>query len=182
MASAVCSTTARSRPTRGFTRRGLLRLLAQDLLEQALAPHGVERWAQRQALVEQHAERPDVGARIGGTAGDLLGRHVERRADVVAGAGQAVPFLLADRGEAEVEQHRLALRRDHDVARLDVAVHQACFVRDVQRAPQRLDDAHARLDLALAAAPRQLDDVAAGGSGRAHVRLERRAGGRAAWR
>ena len=61
--------------------------------------------------------------------------------------------------EPEVEQYGLALGGDHQVAGLDVAVHDAVFVRFVHGARGRLDEAH---DLVhVAAGARQLALLAA---------------------
>src|SRR5262249_12848862 len=51
-------------------------------------------------------------------------------------------------GDVEVEQHRLAVGREQDVARLDVAVDHAAAVGVVQRLRQPLDDPGGGLEVA----------------------------------
>ena len=89
----------------------------------------LERVPAGEQLEEDHAERIEVAPRVDRAAGpeeegQRLGRHVgERAADRGAlGAGRVV-------GEVEVEDHRLAVVREQDVGRLDVAVEDAALVR-----------------------------------------------------
>ncbi len=94
----------------------------------------VERAPARHRLVEDAAEREDVGAVIDGLALDLLRRHVADRshdrshARVRAGPGGRDARLLVRRPglhqlrEAEVEHLREAVLRDHDVPWLEVSV------------------------------------------------------------
>src|SRR5215213_396101 len=114
---------------------------------------GLKRHAARHHLVEQDAERPDVGALVGVARRELFGREVFDGADDVAG--------LRERGaraalrDAEVEELDLPLRAYLDVVRLDVAVYDAVRVdvgdgghhrrEDAQRLPgrQRAVRAHA---------------------------------------
>ena len=98
----------------------------------------------REHLVEHAAERKDVGARVGVLSFDLLGRHVLHRAedrllhrhrrldggcDRQAGRGHDCRRHLR---QAEVEQLRARFRQ-HDVARLQIAVDDAGAVRLVER-------------------------------------------------
>ncbi len=79
---------------------------------------------------EREAERVEVVLERGAAREDALGRHVVRGAAVgrrvgPAGAGEPAALL----GEAEVEhdgpvERAVGVRGDHDVARLDVAVHE----------------------------------------------------------
>ena len=124
-------------------RRGLLFHDRRD--ERGLA-RARERLAPRDHLVEHGAEREDVRARVGFLALELLGRHVlegpEDRAGLreVRGAGHGrqrrqAGLLRHGRhrlGEAEVEQLHARLR-DHDVAGLQIPVHDPLPVRLVER-------------------------------------------------
>jgi hypothetical protein len=98
-------------------------------------------------LVQHDAEREDVRARVDRLAGDLLRRHVARRAEHHPGGGLVVGEAHAR--EAEVHDLRAALRIQHDVRRLDVTVHDAALVRireavgDLAHDLHRLERAHA---------------------------------------
>ena len=60
----------------------------------------------------------------------LLGREVLHRAHDLAGRGER--HLVGDAGDAEVGDLDPAVGRDQQVARLDVAVHEAGGVRGLQ--------------------------------------------------
>ena len=90
---------------------------------------------------EHHAEAVDVGAVIGVLALVLLRAHVVGRAQGAAGPGQGVIGLITA-GDAEVHQHHAAIAvPDHDVFRLDVAVHVALAGGEVEGAGDVADDA-----------------------------------------
>ncbi len=134
-----------------------------DLVDDLLQVLAVERPAQRQQLVEDDAERPDVGAVVDlAPLGErLLGAHVVRRARDLAGDRQAA--LVERLGEAEVEQPHLAAVVDHQVARLQVAVHDAGLVRGGERRRELGGEQRALGDVALVRgdAERALDALAA---------------------
>ena len=73
-------------------------------------------------LVKHDAQAVDVGAAVDPVccAGDLLRRHVRRRAGDDAEFGTVRPRLVE--AEPEVHEDRAAVRREDDVRRLDVAV------------------------------------------------------------
>ena len=134
---------------------------------------GAHRVRARERLVEDQAERVEVGARVHGPARGLLGRHVGERAHDVARQRQRV--LAGEVGDAEVGQLRRraargrAVGHDH-VLRLDVAVDDAALVGVVERVGEREADAQhvavrqlaGRLELGERAALHQLgDEVAA---------------------
>ena len=126
----------------GARRPGLDR--GEDLLDGAAI--GVRPLA-AEDVIEDRADRIDVGARVERLTGGLLGRHVRRRADDRAGDGGAgievarVDDRRARRRvvaaevarEAPVDHHGLAVRADQHVGRLEVAVDHALAVRVGQR-------------------------------------------------
>ncbi len=96
-----------------------------------------ERHVAGEQLVEDDAERVDVGLLVDALALRLLGRDVVRRAENRPGLGQ--PALHLERaGDAEVGHLRLAVAVQKHVLRLHVAVHEAVLVRERQ-APRDLD-------------------------------------------
>ena len=120
----------------------------------------LERFLAREHLVEHAAERKDVGPRVGLLTFELLGGHVLKRAQNGALRGdrgrrspsEANVLRLRRRlalREAEVEQLRAGLRQ-HDVAGLEIAVHDArpwassSASAISTRMPQRLGRAAAR--------------------------------------
>ena len=100
-------------------------------------------------LVEHHAEREQIGARIDFVAARLLRRHVGDGADRGAGHAREVFGRAASRAarrvparaavlrrqlrEAEVEHLHRAAAGQEDVRRLDVAMQDAFGVRGVER-------------------------------------------------
>jgi hypothetical protein len=90
-----------------------------------------ERRVPGQAVVRDGAERVDVHRSRDRLAGSLLGCHVQ------GGAGHRVAG--GDRGDvgrprdAEVDEDDRTVRSDQQVARLDVAVHDAAGVGGLQR-------------------------------------------------
>ena len=104
-----------------------------------------KRRAAGQQLVQQHAQRVDVAARVDVELVDLrlLGRHVFQRADdrPEAGDQRLVGQLLPGRlGHAEVDdlRHRLAvIEGDQHVGGLEVAVDDALLMRVLHRLADR---------------------------------------------
>ena len=107
----------------------------------------VERAPARQRFEQHGAEGEHIAPRINGAALELLGRHVMERAEDLSvprdGRRRGLDVVehgpvAHDLGEAEVEE--LDLRRplpggprDHDVAGLEIAVHDAVAMRLVER-------------------------------------------------
>ena len=89
-----------------------------------------ERLLAREHLIQQDAEREDVAARVELVAEHLLGRHVRGRADTGAGLGEIAEAVVAR--DAEVHHLHATRARDHDVRRLDVAMHDAAVVHVVE--------------------------------------------------
>ena len=112
---------SRLRKPRARLRRLLLADPPQDLGEGRLAQRlALQRRRAGQQLVEQHAQRVDVGPRVDVEPGHLglLGAHVFERADDRAELGEHRPLgqPLVDRlGHAEVDhlRHRLAVVERH---------------------------------------------------------------------
>ncbi len=98
-----------------------------------------ERPRPRQHLVEDGAQREQIGPDVDGAACGLLRRHVggspqdsprsgeERRGELRRGGGR--PARLAQLGESEVEDLRPAVGGDHDVGGLEIAMDHAAVVR-----------------------------------------------------
>ena len=76
-------------------------------------------------LIENAAEGKDVRAGIDGLAENLLGRHVAWRAD---DQSRGRDSGNANLGHAEVSQFHQAFRREHDIGRLDIAMHDSAGV------------------------------------------------------
>src|SRR6266480_186939 len=110
----------------GLERRGgnlLHDVLVADR-ERVLA---VERHATGEALIRDHTEGIDVGASVERLGAGLLRAHVMWRADGHPGARElAARRRLRD---AEIGDDGQPVLVEHDVVRLDVAVHDAAFVR-----------------------------------------------------
>ena len=87
-----------------------------------------ERLPARQHLEEHDAKRPQIGARIR-LAADLLGRHVRHRPEKRTGGAEA---LVARFRQPEVQDFHRPVREQHDVARLQVPMHDAGGVRALQ--------------------------------------------------
>ena len=116
----------RARHVRGQRRRRRLQVTEDDRDRVV----GLERPAPGQALVRHDAEGVEVAARAGRSATGLLGRQVQRRADQLAGAGEG--GRAGRRGDPEVGDLHDAVRPYEQVARLDVAVHDAAVVGGLQ--------------------------------------------------
>ena len=120
---------SRSRSTPGENVRGDDRLLLPDLAERLVDRVGLERRPAGEQGVEHGAQAVDVGRRgdLAPRAGDLLGRHVRRRAQDQAGLRDPAVVLEAA-GQAEVGDVGPALAVEQDVGRLQVAVEDAAQV------------------------------------------------------
>ena len=108
------------------------RLLAHVLHRDRHRALGRERRASGDHLVEDDAERVHVGAAVDLEALRLLRGEVRRGADDGTRRGEPGAGVGGVRGDAEVGDLHLALRREQHVPRLDVAVHDAVAVREVE--------------------------------------------------
>ena len=109
------------------------RVVAQDVLHDRAHVVAREGALEGQALVERDAQAEHVARGAHGPVlrGDLLRARVEVRADELAGARERGD--VGQLRQPEVRQLRRAVGLDQDVLRLDVAVHDARLVGDVQR-------------------------------------------------
>ena len=108
-----------------------------------------ERPASGGQLVEDDAEREEIGPCVHGLAADLLRRHVGHRAQDLTHAGDRCRAradgracgirrrIQRDLREAEVEHLHPAVVGHHDVAGLEIAVHDAALVRGDEGVGQR---------------------------------------------
>ena len=117
----------------------------------------LERGRPRQRVVEDAAQRVDVGADGRLVALHLLGRQVVGRPDHLAGLRQ--PRLRLGLGQAEVGQVDVLVRVEQDVARLDVAVDQPARVGGVERTGDAADDPHRPLGRQRTLARDQLQQI-----------------------
>ncbi len=104
--------------------------------------HGVALEGQLAAghLVEHHAQRKQVGTAVDLLAGQLLRRHVARRAEHHAGLGLR---RVGNPRDAEVGHLDLVgIGFIHDIGRLDVAMHDIVFMGIGQGVGHARDDAH----------------------------------------
>jgi hypothetical protein len=114
------------------------RMLVRDAREDARHVRGLERRAPREQEIGDGAQREQVRASVHGLAQRLFRRHVEGRAEELAGRGELARLEL---GDAEVHDLRLAGGDEHDVRGLDVAVDDPSRMRVVHGVGQAADDA-----------------------------------------
>ena len=121
----------------------------------AIAVSALERQLPGEQSVEHDANRVEIGSAVDLAAEDLLGRHVRGRAHHVA----ALREVLGAQHARDPEVHDLDDPHlgDHQVGRLQVAVHDAGAVR----VRERVEDLHRRgaQPAAAASAPRRSDEL-----------------------
>ena len=137
------------------------RLVVQDVRDHLRRTAPGERAFPGGHLVQDAAQREDIGAPIHGQAGRLFGREVahrphhhprhgaQRRGRVGVDGARAARFDQL--GEAEVEHLRAAVGRHHDVLGLDVAVDDARLMRGGKSAGDVRGDRQPLGDGAIAA-------------------------------
>ena len=131
------------------------------LLERELGERvGLVGQAAGQQLVGHHAERVQVGPRSGLLAAGLLGREVRRGPEHRAHLGDA--RLIGGAGDPEVGELDHVGVRDEQVARLDVAVHDAVPMRVIESAAGLGDHVDGLVDLHPAVIAQQLGARVAG--------------------
>ena len=121
---------------------------------------GAERYGARQHFVADDAQGIEIAAAVELDSLDLFGTHVARRTDQHARYRERSTAVHGTR-DAEIGEYGRAVLAEQDVLGLDVAMHEALAMGDVQCTAQR--DAHVH-DLLRAATPTQnpLLEVAAG--------------------
>ena len=128
-----------------------LRARGEDADDRAVVAAAIgERRRAGERLVEHGAERPDVRATVGVVlALGLLGRHVERRSDRRAAAGDArTADVVQQLRHAEVEElheeRAVVAHREEDVRGLEVAMDDAGRVCLLEAARHLVTDHDAR--------------------------------------
>lgn len=118
------------------------RRLVQVPVQHAEGGGAGERHVSAEEFVHEHAQCVQVGVRADRAAHRLLGGHVGGRADGRAGVGEAGGVGVHDGGDAEVEDGDRAVLLDHQIARLEVAVHDRHRVHGAQHGAQLRGDGH----------------------------------------
>ena len=130
--------------------RRLLRLLVEHHrgLFGRGAPLQVDRHPAREQLVEDRAQRVDVGMHALPFAQELLGRRVSRRHEPQLGTRPLDSRLhrLERLRDPEVEQLGPACSRHQDVRRLEITVHHRVLVRVLHRLAHLAEQLDSRAD------------------------------------
>jgi hypothetical protein len=108
-----------------------LRRLRQMCRHDAVRVRRVERPLPGHKLVQRHPQRIEVRTSVERLPVDLLRRHVIKRTGRLVRLGQA--RIVHDLRDAEIHQFHNTRGSDHDVGRLDVAMHDSARVRVLQR-------------------------------------------------
>ena len=113
----------------------------RNLLERLGGRGAPERQSGRDHLIEDHAQAEDVATFVDIAAQCLLRAHVMQGAENQSWAGHGNGRLILGRRfrraahfrQSEIHDLRLAARREHDIPRLDVAMHDTAGVGLLQR-------------------------------------------------
>ncbi len=119
-----------------------------DPLAQRPIVVGGRRLADEQ-LVQDAAERVEIGAGVAEPAGELLRRHVRQRAGHRARLDHRTRVAALAMGQAQVDDHRPAVGADEDVRGLQVAMDQPAFVQCRERFADRSDQLQDRTELGV---------------------------------
>ena len=90
----------------------------------------------RQRFVEEHTEAVDVGRRPHVLTGYLFRRHIGRSPHQNAALGQANLRRRLPPRQPEIHDDRLTSAIDHDIGRLQIAMHHAAAMRFLEGAGQ----------------------------------------------
>lgn len=113
-------------------------------------------------LVQYASQRIEVAARAGGARGELLGRHIGRAVHRLAGGGDASDLRVEQGGDPEVEDaHNPSATGDHDVARLEVAMHERDGVRSSEEGGDLGCDRNRPVDLRCSPAGEHIAEILA---------------------
>src|SRR5215212_2062156 len=77
-----------------------------------------------QHFVEHHPDRVQIGAHVYGPAGRSLWRHIDGRTDTLAWRRELLA-VVDQLGDTKIRQHGPVGARQHDIGRLDIAMHDA---------------------------------------------------------
>ena len=150
---------------RALTQRHVLP--GRDAQEEFADGRRVEGQAAAQRLVHHHAEGVEIRARVHLATRGLLRRHVERRAEDCALAGQAIRRLgqrgreLRDPEVEDLHQRAVFAAGDQeDVLGLEIPMHDARGVGDLETVADLAGDPHDLVRLELAALLQQGDQRA----------------------
>ena len=123
---------------RGHRRR------AEVLLEDVARGRSREGRGAGDGLVEDAADRIEVGPRVDEAALDQLGRHVRRRPRGVDDAVEDLPpqAALDPEHQPEIDEHRRPAVAEEDVRGLEIAVHDPLAVQERQRLARRPQERH----------------------------------------
>ncbi len=132
-------------------RLGLGRLDAKHELRCRRVLGRSEERPQGEEFPQRRAEAVDIGAAVDGAGGQkLLGARVAKGAHELSCPRQTPLRVVGELGQAEVHEDRVAaIGREHDVAGLDVAVHDTCLVESVRGAGDLAHDSHDLNDVAV---------------------------------
>ncbi len=100
-----------------------------DLQKRGRRAFAVKGMAVSAQLVQHNAGGEDIGPRVHRLAIDLLGRHVADAAHNLPGSGNVLRSNVSDTKIHDLDH---TLFRNHDVGRLDIAMHDATAMRVAQ--------------------------------------------------